>query len=309
MFFEASSRLYWPLLLSSALFALCYVRKDLTTHKILKSLIHRDSLIDLTLLVTNTLLKMFFFSFFALTAATLAMPIVMMVHNFFPGLKNIQIGLLSSQIYLTLFVLFVDDFLRFSHHVLMHKYLWKLHRIHHSARKLTPLTLFRTHPLESLIASIRSLLTHTITIIFMVLFFKNQMGVYEFLGVNIFGFIFNATLANLRHSHIPVSFGILEYIFISPRMHQLHHSSDQKHFNKNFGVIFSLWDHLYGSFYRPSPCEIKSMKFGLAAYQELLLSKNKNHREGLFQGIAKITPALTKAKPIISLELNSSLKK
>ena len=47
----------------------------------------------------------------------------------------------------------VDDVSRFLLHRVMHKYefLWKFHRVHHSATTLTPFTVFRTHPIESIL--------------------------------------------------------------------------------------------------------------------------------------------------------------
>jgi sterol desaturase/sphingolipid hydroxylase (fatty acid hydroxylase superfamily) len=33
-------------------------------------------------------------------------------------------------------------------------------------------------------------------------------------------------------------------VFISPAQHQLHHSTDPKHYDCNFGAIFSLWDNI-----------------------------------------------------------------
>ena len=56
--------------------------------------------------------------------------------------------------------------------------------------------------------------------------------------------------ANLRHSHIWLSFGpFVEHIFFSPAQHQIHHSTDPRHFNKNFASDLSIWDWMFGSLY------------------------------------------------------------
>ena len=39
----------------------------------------------------------------------------------------------------------------------------------------------------------------------------------------------------------------LENIFISPYQHQIHHSIEPKHFNKNMGSKFAIWDYLFGT--------------------------------------------------------------
>jgi sterol desaturase/sphingolipid hydroxylase (fatty acid hydroxylase superfamily) len=56
------------------------------------------------------------------------------------------------------------------------------------------------------------------------------------------------TGSNLRHSHINIRYWKwLEYIFISPSQHQLHHSIAEEHYDKNFGAALAVWDWLFGS--------------------------------------------------------------
>ena len=43
--------------------------------------------------------------------------------------------------------------------------------------------------------------------------------------------------------------------------HQLHHSTDPRHYDKNFGLLFSFWDRLFGTLCVPRPDE--DFKFGL----------------------------------------------
>lgn len=141
-----------------------------------------------------------------------------------------------------------DDFLRFFHHYLMHRYefLWVFHKTHHSARVLTPITLYRTHPLESALAALRNSISIGVSTGVFVFLFESQLSLLTFLGVNMFGFVFNFLGSNLRHSHIPLSFGALESVFISPKMHQIHHSRRREDFDHNFGVSLSIWDALWG---------------------------------------------------------------
>jgi len=76
------------------------------------------------------------------------------------------------------------------------------------------------------------------------------------------GFLFNALGANLRHSHIWLSFGSLERWFISPAQHQIHHSSAEADRDINFGTCLAIWDRLFGSHRRASITPI-SISFGL----------------------------------------------
>jgi len=45
--------------------------------------------------------------------------------------------------------------------------------------------------------------------------------------------------------------GMLGRIFVSPAHHQVHHSANPKHFNKNFGSCLALWDWMFGTLYVP----------------------------------------------------------
>jgi sterol desaturase/sphingolipid hydroxylase (fatty acid hydroxylase superfamily) len=44
---------------------------------------------------------------------------------------------------------------------------------------------------------------------------------------------------------------VLGRIVVSPAHHQVHHSANPKHFNKNFGSCLALWDWMFGTPYMP----------------------------------------------------------
>jgi len=37
----------------------------------------------------------------------------------------------------------------------------------------------------------------------------------------------------------------VEYIFATPSNHRVHHGSQVKHMNKNFGATFTIWDRIF----------------------------------------------------------------
>ena len=178
------------------------------------------------------------------------------IYYFLHSLSWISVGMFSSVpklIIVTCFTLFVftlDDFTKFVVHRWMHKIpvLWALHKVHHSATQLTPLTIYRTHPLEGIIFSLRASVTQGISISLFVFFFGDSVDLLTILGVNIFIFCFNVAGSNLRHSHIGIQYWRwLEYILISPAQHQLHHSIAEEHYDKNFGATLAFWDWCFGS--------------------------------------------------------------
>ncbi|WP_338467753.1 sterol desaturase family protein [Novosphingobium sp. ZN18A2] len=125
--------------------------------------------------------------------------------------------------------------------------LWELHKVHHSATFLSPVTSFRVHPLESLVYTV----CHSVVL-------APAVGVLSFFyrigPVTLIDLMFTTniivivlTLNHLKHSHFQISLGYLDYVIISPHMHQLHHSVRLEHWDKNLGVIFSLWDWAFGT--------------------------------------------------------------
>ena len=166
-----------------------------------------------------------------------------------PGvLKNTPLILIT--ILFTIFHFTIEDFSKYIVHRFMHKWplLWAVHKVHHSATCLTPMTVFRTHPLEGVIFSLRGAITQAISISFFVFFFGSNVDIATILGANIFIFVFNVAGSNLRHSHIDISYWKwLERIIISPAQHQVHHSVLTRHHDKNFGVALAIWDWMFGS--------------------------------------------------------------
>ena len=155
----------------------------------------------------------------------------------------------------SLLVFLAQDFSKFWCHYLDHKVpvLWELHKVHHSATFLSPLTTARRHPLGDKIDAI-----------WWVLLVSAPAGVAKFLfGLSesdILILIANATLIStvlildaLRHSHLPVSFGPLD------------HSVKVEHWDKNMGDKLFIWDRLFGTGYIPARDEAITYGLGRGA--------------------------------------------
>ena len=165
-------------------------------------------------------------------------------------------------LFTTSFFIF-DDFSRFFVHRLMHKtpVLWAFHQVHHSAETMTPFTIFRTHPVEGLIFILRTSIVQGVVISVFIFLFGSKVDLVTVFGASVGVVIFHSLGSNLRHSHIKIRYPkILEHVFISPGQHQIHHSTEKKHFDKNFGVAFAIWDLMFGSL---AFSEKASHKFGL----------------------------------------------
>jgi sterol desaturase/sphingolipid hydroxylase (fatty acid hydroxylase superfamily) len=154
----------------------------------------------------------------------------------------------------TIALLVVEDFARYWAHRIMHMspLLWQFHKVHHSPEVLVPFSQMRNHPVNGLVNLIRSGLSIGVVTGVFLLIFPGQLNAITILGVNAGRFVFDAMGSHLRHSHVWLSWGPrLSRILISPAQHQIHHSRLPRHFDKNFGSQFAIWDWMFGTLYVP----------------------------------------------------------
>jgi sterol desaturase/sphingolipid hydroxylase (fatty acid hydroxylase superfamily) len=66
------------------------------------------------------------------------------------------------------------------------------------------------------------------------------------------------------HTEMIGKLGWLEYIFVTPSHHRVHHASNQKYLDKNMGMALIIWDRLFGTFQKElSPEEYEPIRYGL----------------------------------------------
>jgi sterol desaturase/sphingolipid hydroxylase (fatty acid hydroxylase superfamily) len=155
-------------------------------------------------------------------------------------------------------------------HYLSHRipFLWEFHKVHHSATVLTPLTNFRVHPVYMCIF---------LNIIAVFTGAANGVGDYAFgqptqqYGLsenNIILVFFIYLYVHLQHSQLWIAFtGWLGRLFMSPAHHQIHHSRNPAHFNKNLGSCLAVWDWMFGTLYIPS-AQPEKLDFGVEPDRE-----------------------------------------
>lgn len=187
-------------------------------------------------------------------------------------------------------VFLVRDFVHYWMHRAFHsRWLWAFHKVHHSAAVMVPATASRIHVVEKLLEEILDLVAIGLYAGLFYYACGGEISRYTLFGVTYLVFIFNALAANLRHSHVWLSFGPrLEYILNSPAQHQIHHSNAPRHFNKNFSTNLSIWDWMFGTLYvtshRPEP-----IAFGVGA--------RENHRYLTLYGVI-LTPFVDTARKL-----------
>lgn len=224
---------------------------------------HRSNLLDIKLFLTNKLLGFVGVTGAVFFPATVAYAVLTLMGRAAPdGRAAPGWGIALA---VTVIVVLVSDFCKYWAHRWHHEVraLWPFHAVHHSADVLTPLTVQRAHPVESMIRNllISCLLGLAQGLIIYVL--VGWVDVVTLAGANALYFLFNALGANLRHSHIWLSYGrVAEHILISPAQHQIHHSVAKEHHDKNYGSMFAIWDWMFGTLYVPERQE--ELRFGVA---------------------------------------------
>ena len=263
--FDTNKRLYWHFILSSfvigAIYLLVY-KKERKVNLSKKLWLHESAVLDY---------KYFILSFFIKTLMILPVVIginevILFTHELledrFGYVKITALSKLEVMFLFTMTLFVVSDFTRYVLHRLLHSIpvLWEFHKVHHSAKVLTPITFYRVHPVENLLFGFRYALSIGIVSGVFMYLFGAFVGVLEIVGANIFVYIFALIGSNLRHSHIKLGYPrMIENIFIYPYQHQLHHTD--VYANKNYGGYLAIWDKMFGTL--QSSKEVTKYKIGL----------------------------------------------
>lgn len=132
----------------------------------------------------------------------------------------------------------VLDYTNYLWHILNHRipFLWRFHLVHHTDPDLDVTTAFRFHFGEMLGSVI-------------------YRGAFVFLSgatpLNVLLYeIFFETATQFHHSNLKLPLKLesaLNKVFVTPRMHGIHHSIVPRETNSNYSVIFSFWDRLHST--------------------------------------------------------------
>jgi sterol desaturase/sphingolipid hydroxylase (fatty acid hydroxylase superfamily) len=138
---------------------------------------------------------------------------------------------------------------RVQHEVRM---LWRIHRVHHCDTHIDISTSLRNHPLEIVV-----LFGGTVPLALAAGFDPWVLAAYE---------LFDNMINAFAHANVRLPEKIdrpLRWIFVTPNMHCLHHSAWQPETDSNYGVVFSFWDRLFGTYSEAPHAGYDAMRIGL----------------------------------------------
>jgi sterol desaturase/sphingolipid hydroxylase (fatty acid hydroxylase superfamily) len=161
---------------------------------------------------------------------------------------------LSAWTQAVLGVVALDLFAYFAHVLLRKSWLgWQFHRVHHSERAVDVTTAFRQHPGETVWRMLWQLAA--------VLVFGIPLWVV------IIYLVVSALNAQMEHANIRLNGSVdrlLRLLIVTPHMHKVHHSRDQRETDSNYANIFSFWDRLFGTY--TAEIDFRRLHYGLDGF-------------------------------------------
>ncbi|WP_285059982.1 sterol desaturase family protein [Pedobacter ginsengisoli] len=147
-----------------------------------------------------------------------------------------------------------QDFLYWVLHYTGHyvRLFWAMHVTHHSSEYFNLTTGFRSTVFEPLYR----------------VFFYLPLALIGFNAIDIlFAYLITQIYGNMVHTRLVMKLHpLVEYIFVTPSHHRVHHASNLRYLDKNMGMVLILWDRIFGTFQAEVADE--EIKYGLTKQPE-----------------------------------------
>jgi sterol desaturase/sphingolipid hydroxylase (fatty acid hydroxylase superfamily) len=141
------------------------------------------------------------------------------------------------------FLLMGEDFLFWLEHFVDHKVrlFWAVHVTHHSSPEYNLSTGFRS-------SVFMPVYKYIYLIPLVLLGFTPADVLFMFSFTQIYGILVHTQYINKLPRWV-------EYIFVTPSHHRVHHASNVPYLDKNMGMVFIIWDRFFGTFAPETPDE------------------------------------------------------
>lgn len=199
-----------------------------------------------------------------------------------------------------LVTILIADMIFYWTHYMMHKTQigWAIHKVHHSAEVLTPLTRPREHFIAGPVWALGPALGLSLSGGIFAWVFDGDITQITILNVGIFSMLY-ALNGNFRHYHVSFRYPRwLEYWLQSPGMHHTHHSYLEKHWDSNLGLVTSIWDRMMGTLYIADRYE--ETPWGLAPHDQVEYTTLSDNLMTPFREIIRILRKKPKVYPDIT---------
>lgn len=156
-------------------------------------------------------------------------------------------------------LLTVAEFLSYWIHRTFHhvSFLWPIHAVHHADTRIDVSTSYRHHPVEPLLS-----IPIVTPVILSLGVGPTSVVLYQVFAV----FITVFSHANIR---LPQKLdNLLRLIVVTPGFHHLHHCSNQRYTNSNYGTLIPWFDYLFRTASTRPLQEQATMEIGLEYWRE-----------------------------------------
>ncbi|WP_214229426.1 sterol desaturase family protein [Pedobacter sp. B4-66] len=175
----------------------------------------------------------------------------MLLQYFYVHYRLFQIS--NTLVYWIVLIL-AQDFLYWFLHYTGHyvRFFWAMHVTHHSSEHFNLTTGFRSTVFEPLYR----------------VFFYLPLALMGFNAFDIlFAYLITQIYGNIVHTKsVGKLHPIIEYLFVTPSHHRVHHASNLRYLDKNMGMVLILWDRIFGTFQEEIAEE--EIKYGLTTQPE-----------------------------------------
>ncbi len=153
----------------------------------------------------------------------------------------------------------LQDMAIYWQHVAFHRVrqLWLFHRMHHTDLDIDVTTALRFHPVEILASVVWKLVV--------VLALGPSPA-----AVLVFEILLNGC-AMFNHANLALPLGLDRYLrllVVTPDMHRVHHSTDMREANSNYGFNFPWWDRLFRTYIPQPKAGHTEMPIGLNIFRD-----------------------------------------
>jgi len=156
-------------------------------------------------------------------------------------------------------LLLAVQFLNYAVHVAFHKIplLWRLHSVHHTDVDVDVSTGYRHHPVEPLVS-----LPIVVPLVLLLGASVPVAVAYKIFEICMVVF----THSNLR---LPAALDrVLRLVLVTPDFHRLHHCSDRRFTDSNYGGVLTWFDYLFRTASQRPYAEQETMQLGLEYLRE-----------------------------------------
>jgi alkylglycerol monooxygenase len=170
--------------------------------------------------------------------------------------KNYGLFHIGNSVLVWVLLLLCTDLIWYWYHRFAHEInlFWAVHIVHHQSEDFN-------YTVSARITVLQAVVRTAFWSILPLMGFPAQMITVMLLVHGLYPFFI--------HTQVIGKLGILEYILVTPSHHRVHHASNEKYLDKNYGDVFIIWDKLFGTFQKEEEQPVYGLTKPLKSYSFL----------------------------------------